>query len=107
MPTSKVPQSTSAPQPVIKQSGDPIRAPISFADPVSTDCPSTSTAQDLAPFVQLQTSDPLAASTVPPTPLFVIHHVLEDPVSAAKEAIRQACLMMERVKVVHKASKAT
>ena len=57
--------------------------------------------------MQLHTSDPLAASIVPPTPLFVTHHVLEDRVGAAKEAIRQAGLMMEQVKVVHEASKAT
>ena len=107
MPTSKVPQSTSVPEPVIQQSGDPIRASVSFANPVMTNRTSASTAQVLAPSVQLHASDPLAASTVPPTPLFVTHHVPEDPVSVAKEAIRQAGLMMERVKVVHEASKAT
>ena len=106
MPTSKVPQSTSVPEPVIQQSGDPIRASVSFANPMSTDRPSALTAQVLAPSVQLHGSDPLAASTVPPTPLFVTHHVPEDPVSTAKEAICQAGLMMERMKVVHEASKA-
>ena len=56
--------------------------------------------------MQLHASDPLAALSVPPTPLFVTHHVPEDQVSAAKEAIRQAGLMMEQMKVVHEASKA-
>ena len=106
MPASKVPQSTSAPEPVIQQSGDPIRASVSFADPVLTDRPSASTGQVLAPSVQLHASDPLAASPIPPTPLFVTHHVPKDQVSAAKEAIRQAGLMMEQMKVVHEASKA-
>ena len=72
---------------------------------MSTDRPSASTAQAAALTVQLQTSAPLAASTVPPTPLFVTHHVPEDQVSAAKEAIRQAGLMMEQMKVVYEASK--
>ena len=105
-PASKVPQSTSVPEPVIQQSRDPISASVSFVDPVSTDRPSASTAQVLAPSVQLHASDPLATSTVPPTPLFVTHHVPEDLVSAAKEAIRQEGFMMEQMKVVHEASKA-
>ena len=73
---------------------------------MSTDRPSSSTAQVLAPSVQLHGSDPLVASSVPPTPLFATHHVPEDQVSAAKEAIRQAGLMMEQMKVVYEASKA-
>ena len=106
MPASKASHSTLVPEPVAQRFGDLIRASVSFADPVSTDRPSASTAQAPALTVQLQTSAPLAALTVPPTPLFVTHPVPEDQVSAAKEAIRQAGLMMEQMKVVHKASKA-
>nr|XP_020181508.1 transcription initiation factor IIF subunit alpha-like [Aegilops tauschii subsp. strangulata] len=51
-------------------------------------------------------ADPLADSTIPPAPLFVTHHVPEDQVSAAKEAIRQAGLKMEQMKVVREASQA-
>ena len=65
-----------------------------------------STGQALAPTVQLQPSAPLAASSVPPTPLFVTHHVPEGQVGAAKEAILQAGLMMDRMKVVYETSKA-
>ena len=65
-----------------------------------------STAQDLASSVQLHTSDPQIAVTVPPSLLFVTHHVPEDQASAAKEAICQAGLMMERVKTVHENSQA-
>ena len=83
-----------------------IRDFVSFADLVSTERPSASTAQAPTLIVQLHTLTPPAASTVPPTPLSVTHHVPEDPVSAAKEAIRQAGLMMEQMKVVYKASKA-
>ena len=62
---------------------------------MSTGCPSASIAQVLAPSVQLHASDPL----------FVTHHVPEDQVGVSKEAIRQAGLMMEQMKVVHEASK--
>ena len=103
---SKVSQSTPVPEPVIQQSGDPARASVSFADPLSNDRPLASTAQDLAPSVQLHTSDPLAAPAIPQAPLFVTHHVLEDQVSAAKEAIHHAGLMMEQMKVVREASQA-
>ena len=44
--------------------------------------------------------------TEPPTPFFTTHHVSEDQASAAAEAIRQAGLMMERVKTVHENSQA-
>jgi hypothetical protein len=97
---------TSVPEPVIQQSGDLNQVSVTFADPVSTERPSTSTAQAPASSVQLHASDPQVAATVPPTPLFITHHVPEDPVNAAKEAIRQAGLMMEQMKVVREASQA-
>ena len=78
-------------EPVVQQSGDANRAFVTFAVPLSSAQPSASTAQALAD---------------PPSSLFTAHHVLEDQVSAAKEAIRQACLMMEQMKVVHEASQA-
>ena len=56
--------------------------------------------------MQLQTSAPPATSSVPPTPLFITHHVLGDQVGAAKEAMIQAGLMMDRMKVVYETSKA-
>ena len=56
--------------------------------------------------MELHVSDPQVATTVPPTPLFVTHHVPEDQVSAAKEAIGQTGLMMEQMKVVREASQA-
>ena len=72
---------------------------------MSTERPSVSTVQVPASSVQLHASDPLTASTVPPTPLFVAHHVPEDPVGSAKEAMLQAGFMMDQMKVVHEASK--
>ena len=90
---------------MIQQLRDPIRASVSFVDPVSTDHPLMLIAQVLAPSLQLHASDPLTAPTVPPTPLFVAHHVPEDLEGAPKEAIFQAGFMMEQMKVVHDASK--
>ena len=91
---------------MIQQSGDLNRASVTFVVPVSSERPSSSTAQVHVPFVRLHASDPQAAAVVPPSPLFATHHVPEDQVSAAKEAIRQAGLMMEQMKVVREASQA-
>ena len=106
MPASKVSHSTSASEPVIQQLGDPVRTSVSFADPVSTDQPSASTAQTSGPIAQPQASTPLATSFVPSSLSFVVHHVPEDQVGAAKEAMIQAGLMMDRLKVVYDTSKA-
>ena len=56
--------------------------------------------------VQVQASAPPATSFVPTTPLFVTHHIPEDQVGAAKEAMIQAGLMMDRLNVVYDTSKA-
>ena len=77
---------------MIQQSGDLNRAYVTFGIPLSSAQPSGSTAQ---------------APVDPPSSLFTAHHVPEDQVSAAKEAIRQAGIMMEQMKVVRKASQAT
>ena len=84
-------------EPVTQQSRDLNRASITFYIPLSSECPSSSTAH---------ASDPQVATTDLPSPLFTTHHVPEDQVGAAKEAIRQAGLMMEQMKVVHEASRA-
>ena len=47
-----------------------------------------------------------SSSTADPPSLFATHHVLEDQVGAAKEAIRQAGIMMEQVKAIWEASQA-
>ena len=54
--------------------------------------------------VQHHASNSQATTTEPPSPFFTTHYVLEDQESAAAEAIRQAGLMMERVKTVHENS---
>ena len=54
--------------------------------------------------IQPHASELRAVATEPPTPFFTTHHVPEDQAGAATEAIRQAGIMMERVKVVHENS---
>uniref|UniRef100_A0A8R7VKN4 Uncharacterized protein n=1 Tax=Triticum urartu TaxID=4572 RepID=A0A8R7VKN4_TRIUA len=82
----ETPQSTPAPEAVARDGGDTTRASVTFANPLASARPST--------------------STVNPPSLFATHHVPEDQVGAAKEAIRQAGIMMEQVKVVRDASQA-
>ncbi|XBH64723.1 hypothetical protein VPH35_118431 [Triticum aestivum] len=98
--------SRSALEPVVQQLGEPVWTSVSFADPLSTDQPSASTAQAPSPIAQVQASAPPATSSVPSSPLFVTQHVPEDQVGAAKEAMIQAGLMMDRLKVVYDTSKA-
>jgi len=105
-PASATPRPTLVTEPVIQQSGDLNRASVTFAIPVSSVRPSSSTAQDPVSSVQHHASDPQAAVIEPSTPFFTTHHVLEDLASAATEAIRQAGLMMQRVKTVHENSQA-
>ena len=78
-------------EPVIQETGDANRASVTFAIPLLSVQPSASTAQIPAD---------------PPSSLFTAHHVPEDQVGAAKEAIRQAGIMMEQMKVVREASQA-
>ena len=77
-------------EPVVQDAGDANRGSVTFAVPLSSALPSSSTAQALAN----------------PPSVFAIHHVLEDEVNAAKEAIRQAGIMMEKMTMVRDASQA-
>ena len=85
-PAGKTPQSTPAPEAIVREGGDTTRASVTFAVPLTSVRPSTSTAN--------------------PPSLFATHHVPEDQVSAAKEAIRQAGLVMEQTKAARDASQA-
>ena len=74
-----MPQSTPVAEPVIRDAGDANRTFVSFAVPLPIAQPSSSATQTPAN----------------PPSLFAAHHVPEDQVGAAKEAIRQAGIMME------------
>ena len=82
----KTPQSAPAFEAVARDGGDTARASVTFAIPLTSVRPSTSTAD--------------------PPSLFAAYPVPEDQAAAAKEAIRQAGIMMEQVKVAREASQA-
>ena len=82
----KTTQSAPASEAVARDGGDTTRASVTFAIPLTSVRPSTSTAD--------------------PPSLFAAYPVPEDQAAAAKEAIRQAGIMMEQVKVAREASQA-
>ena len=103
-PEVQVPQSTEMPETAVKRSTDPARTNVTFAIPLSTDCPSGSAAQTSVVPIQLHASDPADAPTALPSSLFTAYQTLDDPPAAAKEALLQLNLVMGQMKVVHEAS---
>ena len=93
----QIPQSTPAPEATS-------RTNVTFADPLTTDRLSRSTAQTCAAPVQLNSSDPAATLTPLEPSLFATYQTPDDSPSVAREALRQANLVMEQVKVMHEAS---
>ena len=92
------------PRTAVERLTDLTRTNVSFATPLSTDCPSGSAAQTSAAPIQLHASDPAAAPTVLPSSLFTAYQTPDDPPTAAKEALLQLNLVTEQMKVVHEAS---
>ena len=74
------------PEVLVQEVGDVTRHFVTFAVPLTSARPSLSTAD--------------------PPSLFATHDVPEDQAGAAKEAIRQAGIMMEQVKAIREASQA-
>ena len=103
-PEVQVLRSTVTPGTTVKRSTDPARTNVTFAVPLSTDCPSGSAAQTSAAPIQLHASDPAAAPTALPSSLFTAYQTPDDPPTAAKEALRQFNLVMGQMKLVHEAS---
>ena len=93
-------------KPVVQELGGSPRVGVSFAVPLSTAQPLMSTAQAIGPTGQPQTLIPPAVSPTPASIEFTLHHVPEDQTGVAKEAMIQAGLMMDRLKVVYESSKA-
>ena len=100
----QVPQSTPELEAVVERSGEPVRTNVTFASPLTTDRPSGSAAPTPATPVQLHAFDPATASTALQPSLFAAYQTPDDSPSAAREALRQVNLVMEQVKVMHKAS---
>ena len=103
-PEVQVPQSTVMPWTAVERTTDPARTNVTFAIPLSTDCPSGSAAQTSAVPIQPHASDPAVAPTTQPSSLFTAYQTPDDPPSAAKEALLQLNLVMGQMKVVHEAS---
>ena len=79
-------QSVPVAEPVIQQPEDVTLASVTFAVPVSSERPTSSSAPVFASTIQPHASELQAAATAPPTPFFTTHHVLEDQAVAAAEA---------------------
>ena len=77
----QIPQSTPAPEVIA-------RTNVTFANPLTTDRPSGSTAQTPSALVQLHSSDPAAALTPLEPSLFATYQTPDDSRSAAREALR-------------------
>ena len=103
-PEGQVRQSRPVLETVVERSRDLTRTSVTFANPLSTDRPSGSTALAPAALVQLRASDPMATPTALPSSLFAVYETSDDPLSAAREALLQVTLVMEQMKVVHEAS---
>ena len=91
---------------VVQQLEDASKVSVTSTDLVSSARPASSTAPELVSTIQLHASDLQAAASGPSVPFFATHHVPESQSDAAAEAIRQADIMMEWVKVVHESSQA-
>ena len=76
---SRVPQDVTVPETLVAEEENTTRHTVSFADPLTS---------------------------APQPSLFTTHHVPEDQAGAAKEAIRQAGIMMEQLKTIRDASQA-
>ena len=86
MSAGKTAQVVSAPEMLVAEGDNVTRPTVSFAVPLTSARPSSSSADQPS--------------------LFSTHHVPEDQASAAREAIRQAGVMMEQVKAIRDASQA-
>ena len=82
-PEVQVPQSTLMPGTAVARPIDPARTNVTFAIPLSIDCPSGSAAQTSAAPIP----------TALPSSLFTAYQTPDDPLSAAKDALLRLNLM--------------
>ena len=102
----KISQSEPATEPTVQQPEDAGRASVTFDVPVSSERPAPSTVPVFSSVIQPHASEPQAAASGPSVPFFTTCHVPEIQSDAAVEAIRQASVMMERMKAVQDNSQA-
>ena len=92
--------------PPVRQPEDADRASVTFDAPLSSEHPTPSTAPVIPSVVQLHATELQAAAPGSSVPFFTNYHVPESQSDAAAEGIRQANVMMERMKTVHENSQA-
>ena len=92
--------------PTIQQSEDAGGASVTFVVPLSSECPAPSIVSVFPSVVQPHASELQAATPGSSALFFTSYPVLDNQSEAAAEAIRQADVMMERVKTVHENSQA-
>ena len=92
--------------PPVCQPEDAVRASVTFAAPLSSGHPAPSTAPVIPSAVQLHATELQAAAPGSSAHFFTSYPVPDNQSEAGVEAIRQADMMMERVKVVHESSQA-
>ena len=86
-PEGQVLQSAPVLETVVQRSEVLAQTNVTFANPLTTDHLSGSTAQTSAAPVQLHASDPVAAPTALPSSLFTAYQTPDDSPSAAREAL--------------------
>ena len=87
--------------PTVRQSEDAGGASITFDVPLSSERPAPSIVPVFPLAAQPRASELQVAASGPSAPFFTNYHVPESQSDAAAEAIRQASVMMERMKMVH------
>ena len=79
---------------------------MTFVVPLSSECPAPSIVPVFPSAAQPHASELQDAASGLSAPFFTNYHVPESQSDAAAEAIRQANVMMERMKMVHEHSQA-
>ena len=87
--------------PTVRQSENAGGASATFVVPLLSERPTPSIVPVFPSAAQPHALELQAAASGPSVPVFASYHVPENQSDAAAEAIRQAGVMMERMKVVH------
>ena len=90
--------------PPVRQSEDAVRTSVTFAAPLSSEHPAPSTAPVIPSVVQLHATELQTTTPGSSALFFTSYRVPDNQSEAAAEAIRQANVMMERMKMVHENS---
>ena len=97
---SKTSQQGLTTEPTLQQPEDAGEASVTFAVPLSSERPAPSIVPVFPSAAQPHALELQAAASGPSAPFFTNYHVPESQSDAATEAIRQANVMMERMKTV-------